>query len=72
MTYTGHVKNGVIVLDDQTALPEGAVVVVTMPSNSAMQPTIAERFKNVIGKAEGLPADASTRIDEYLYGDDAK
>lgn len=72
MTYTGHVKNGVIVLDDQAALPEGTEVIVTMPSNSVSQSTIAERLRNVIGKAEGLPPDASTRVDEYLYGDEPK
>ncbi len=27
-----------------------------------------ERLKSVIGKAKGLPADASRDIDHYLYG----
>ena len=68
MTYTGRVKNGVIVLDDPTtAPPEGTPVRVELVVDRP-RPTIAERLKHVIGKAEGLPPDASARIDERLYG----
>jgi hypothetical protein len=37
MTYTGHVQNGVVVVDDSIALPEGAAVrieVIAAESNS--------------------------------------
>ncbi len=89
MTYRGRVRNGVIVLDEPAALPEGAEVDVT-PTRSgnqselppgtrsdesgsdleddASQPTWAEVFKDIIGKAEGLPADSSINHDHYLYG----
>ena len=29
MTYYGHVRNGIVVLDDPVALPEGALVDIT-------------------------------------------
>lgn len=68
MTYAGRVKNGVIVLDDPSAAPpEGASVRVELVADRP-RATIAERLKNVIGKAEGLPSDASARIDDQLYG----
>jgi hypothetical protein len=58
MTYRGRVKNGVIVLDPPATLPEGAEVEVRAPHEEA-GPTWAEVFRDVIGKAEGLPADSS-------------
>ncbi|MEQ8847161.1 hypothetical protein [Botrimarina sp.] len=68
MTYTGRVQNGVVVLDDKgLAPPEGAAVRVELVEEPT-RPTIAERLKNVIGKAEGMPPDAASRIDDYLYG----
>jgi len=68
MTYRGKVKNGVIVLDAPASLPEGAEVEVS-PTNSRYEPpTWAEVFKDVIGKAEGLPSDSSINHDHYLYG----
>lgn len=69
MTYTGRVEKGVIVLDEsQAALPDGAQVRVELLAGDQPRGTIAERLKNIIGKAEGLPPDAATRIDDYLYG----
>ena len=32
------------------------------------EPSLAERLSNVIGKAKGLPPDASVQHDHYLYG----
>jgi hypothetical protein len=68
MTYRGHVKNGVVVLDEQISLPEGAEVEVSPKVAETQPPTWAEVFKDVIGKAEGLPADSSINHDHYLYG----
>lgn len=69
MTYTGRVKNGVVVLDElhdgAEAPPEGAMVQVYLADE---RPTIAERLKNVIGKAEGMPADFAKNHDHYLHG----
>ncbi len=68
MTYRGRVKNGVIVLDEPMTLPEGAEVEVSATSPDLSEPTWAEVFKDLIGKAEGLPPDSSINHDHYLYG----
>ena len=70
MTYSGHVENGVIVLDQvPITLPEGTKVRVELVAPTRPQRTIADRLQKIVGKAEGLPADAASRIDDYLYGD---
>jgi hypothetical protein len=68
MTYRGKVKNGVVVLDPPAVLPEGAEVQIISTNGEPLPPTWAEVFKDVIGKAEGLPADSSINHDHYLYG----
>jgi len=67
MTYRGHVENGLVVLDDPVALPEGASVQVDLVDEEAGA-TLYERLKSVIGKAQGLPPDAAQNVDHYLYG----
>jgi len=79
MVYRGHVKNGVVVLDEPAALPEGAEVQITLPRTRIMNkpvtqesegpaPTLFERLAPVIGAAEGLPSDLAENHDHYLYG----
>jgi predicted DNA-binding antitoxin AbrB/MazE fold protein len=67
MSFTGHVQNGVIVLDDPVTLPEGTEVEVAVRDATAdSRPSLWDRLKDVVGKADGLPADASARVDHYL------
>jgi len=71
MTLQGHVKNGVVLLDDGGTLPEGATVrveLVTSENSSppAEPPTIYESLAPFVGKAEGLPANMSVNLDHYL------
>ncbi len=75
MTYSGHVENGVIVLDQvPITLAEGTKVRVELvasnqPSDSTQpRPTLAEQFKDLIGKAEGLPVDMTENHDHYIHG----
>ena len=81
MTIRGKVKNGKVLLEKPRAFPEGTEVEVrrvkrrkttakkAKPAKSKARPrTLAERFANVIGKATGLPPDASVNHDHYLYG----
>jgi hypothetical protein len=74
MTLHGHVHNGVIVLDNQLPLPEGAAVQVQIvvppspPRQDEEIPTLAERLKDFIGILEDLPEDAASNHDHYLYG----
>ncbi|MCI0334791.1 MAG: hypothetical protein L0228_16380 [Planctomycetes bacterium] len=73
MTLHGHIQNGTIVLDENTALPEGAAVQVQIvfppkPDTTGELPTLAETLKDFIGVLEDLPEDAATNHDHYLYG----
>jgi hypothetical protein len=75
MTYRGKVKNGVVVLEDPKALPEGADVTIRLvkaKGNSAKsgkgQKTLRPGVMKFAGKAKDLPADAAENLDHYLYG----
>jgi hypothetical protein len=72
MVYRGHVENGVVRLDDSPTLPEGEEVEVRLLSPITPEaekiPSLYERLKDFVGKAEGLPPDASVNLDHYLYG----
>jgi hypothetical protein len=74
MVYRGHVKNGMVVLDEGADLPEGAEVQVALIAEASHESspgeslTLYERLAPFIGKAEGLPADFSINHDHYLYG----
>jgi hypothetical protein len=68
MSYRERVKNGVVILDPPACLPEGSEVEVVPTPQEQPAPTLAERYKDMIGIAEGLPADSSQNLDHYLYG----
>jgi hypothetical protein len=70
MTYPGHVKNGVVLLDDEAILPEGAEVRVELVAEQPAKeiPTLYDSLAPFIGKADGLPPDMSVNLDHYLYG----
>lgn len=70
MIYRGHVKNGIVVLDEGVRLPEGTQVKVEaiLPANDAPRTTLAERFRNIIGVANDLPADMAENHDHYIHG----
>jgi len=81
MTVRGRVKNGKVLLDKPRAFPDGTEVEVrrvkkrksaNRKGKSAKQKvpprSLADRLRNVIGKAKHLPPDASINHDYYLYG----
>ena len=72
MAYRGRIENGTVVFDEPVELPEGSPVQVTLCSALSDEedriPTLYERLKPVIGKAKGLPPDASKNKYHYLYG----
>lgn len=73
MTYTGQIKNGVVVLDKGTPLREGTLVRVepietVEPVVPGDMPTLAERLKGFIGIVDDLPADLARNHDHYLHG----
>jgi len=65
MTYKGKVKGGLVVLEPGNHLAEGADVVVEPVEHL---PSWAEVFKDVLGKATGLPTDLARNHDHYLHG----
>ena len=70
MTYRGHVKNGVVLLDEPVGLPDGTEVDVSPrgePGDGA-EPTLGEKLLQYAGKARGLPSDLARNHDHYLYG----
>ena len=76
MVYRGHVRNGVVVLDDPVALPEGLEVCIEVPPPAPGQSVLDENGQTLgrkllkhAGKAVGLPADAARNHDHYLYGE---
>jgi hypothetical protein len=60
MSVTGHIQNGVVVLDTPNVLPEGTAVKVEAIAAGEQPQTrsLLDRVGDVVGKAEGLPADA--------------
>lgn len=59
--------------DEIVTLPEGVAVQIELAeavdtADEDTCPSFAERFANVIGKAQGLPEDAAENLDHYLYG----
>ena len=77
MTYRGRIKDGVVVLDDPSGLPEGTEVDVSpragIPEDepgaeSGKLTTRADRLKPFIGMVKDMPPDSSVNHDHYLYG----
>lgn len=84
MAYRGHVRNGVVELDDPASLPEGAEVSVEMATaenpdlvrnqgeskgGTEPIPSLYEQFKDIVGIVpDGLPEDLARNHDHYLYG----
>ena len=66
MTYRGHIENGLVVLDDAVALPEGTQV--HIQPILELRKTLAERFKDVIGCISDLPEDMAENHDHYIHG----
>jgi hypothetical protein len=71
MTYRGHVKGGVVVLDEPGS-PEGTTVdiwpVAPPVSRQPRKESLSEVLTRFSGKAKGLPPDLSINHDHYLYG----
>jgi hypothetical protein len=75
MVVSGHVKNGMVVLDQPVMLPEGRSVRIEVSESgvqavctAAAEDTAGKRLLKYAGKAVGLPSDAARNHDHYLYG----
>jgi hypothetical protein len=68
MTVSGTVVNGVIVLDNGHALPEGTRVDVVIPERAEARTTLGQRLLKLAGTAKDLPSDLADQHDHYLHG----
>jgi hypothetical protein len=68
-TYTGEVRNGVVVFDGPTPpLPEGSKVRVVPLDLGAALADLSRTLLDVAGKASGLPPDLAENHDHDLHG----
>jgi len=67
MSYTGKVRNGVVVLPAGVTLPDGAEVEVSVADTNGNLP-FADRYKEFIGMATDLPPDMAANLDHYVHG----
>jgi hypothetical protein len=67
MELEGIVRNGVVVPDDATALPEGARVRIAL-SETKETKAFGERFAQFKGAVAGLPEDLAAQHTHYRLG----
>lgn len=76
MTYTGHIKNGAIVLDGSPELQDGVKVVVeTVPTGevgSAPTSSLSEMLLKFAGAVKDMPSDFARNHDHYIHGQPKK
>lgn len=72
MSVAGTMKGGVIVLDEQQPIPEGARVQVVFVPAEAPQPTdngpTLTNLLDLAGTVKGLPSDMADQHDHYIHG----
>jgi hypothetical protein len=68
MILQGTVVNGVIVLDQAAALPNGSRVEVEIKAQARAASSLGEALLKLAGTAVGLPADMAEQHDHYLHG----
>jgi hypothetical protein len=70
MTYRGRVKDGAIVLDSGSKLPEGSIVRIELESGEPLTDKASSDplFRMTDLAAETGISDLATNIDHYLYG----
>jgi hypothetical protein len=67
MSFTGTVKNGVVILPPGLKLPDGLQVQFNVP-DSAVPSSFADRYAGYIGVADDLPPDLAENLDHYVHG----
>jgi hypothetical protein len=66
---TGKVANGVVILEEPEALPDGTVVRVTPVGTES---TLGQRLLRFAGTIEGLPPNMARSHDPYIHGTSKK
>jgi hypothetical protein len=68
MVYRGRIERGVIIMEDDPALPEGTVVLFEPAAQESVPAPWGEVFADFVGKAEDLPPDMAQNHDHYIHG----
>ena len=68
MSFRGHVRSGVVVLDEPASLPEGSEVRVQLADMDEQLASLREGLVKFAGIVEDMPEDFSENHDFYLYG----
>jgi hypothetical protein len=68
MSLTGHVLNGVVVLDNGPVLPDGTRVEVVVPETTEKTLTLRDRLRRLAGTVDDLPSDMARNHDHYIHG----
>jgi hypothetical protein len=68
-SYTGQVRNGIVVLDEGTPpLPEGMRLRLQPIDMEKALDDLSQLLLELAGTVEGLPADYAENLDHYLHG----
>jgi hypothetical protein len=67
MSILGHVKNGVVILDAGSSLPDGTAVRVEPVERPDQPADLQAQLLEWAGKEVDLPADLARRHDHYLH-----
>lgn len=67
MLLEGTIKNGTIVLDEPSSLPDGERVEVELKSIAQVQPTFIDLLE-FAGCMPDMPADFAAQHDHYIHG----
>lgn len=70
--HKGRVVNGVVVLEDADALPDGTEVRVIPLQPEPRPKTLGQRLLKFAGTIDGLPSDMAENHDHYLHGQPKK
>jgi hypothetical protein len=68
MSYTGYVREGVVVFDGERPSDGAKVTVEELCVPKQQPPTWGEVFESLVGSVEGLPEDMSDQHDHYIHG----
>ncbi len=67
MELIGTVHDGVVILDEGASLPEGTRVIVAEQSPPAAT-THFDLFREIVGRATGLPDDMAMNHNHSIHG----
>lgn len=67
MTLSGHIKGGVVVLDEPADLPEGASVKIELITEVGEE-SLSKMLLRHAGRVKGLPTDLAENHDHYIHG----